>query len=88
MKRRIHQPVLQRFCYPVNSLPQPSPTIVATSSRARSPTAELTPRQRLFGAEYLTDLNAKQAVARAGFTGKSNRTPSRLMANEAVRAGD
>lgn len=48
--------------------------------------AKLTPKQRLFVAEYLKDLNATQAAVRAGYGEKSNRTPSRLMANKAVRA--
>ncbi|WP_246413052.1 MULTISPECIES: terminase small subunit [Rhizobium] len=48
--------------------------------------AELTPRQRLFVAEYLKDLNAKHAAVRTGYSGKSRANGNRLMVNEAVRA--
>ncbi|MGO6678066.1 terminase small subunit [Rhizobium leguminosarum] len=48
--------------------------------------AELTPRQRLFVAEYLKDLNAKHAAVRTGYSGKSRANGNRLMANEAARA--
>lgn len=48
--------------------------------------AKLTVKQRLFVAEYLKDLNATQAAARAGYSEKSNANRNRLMANEAVRA--
>ncbi|MBB3918422.1 terminase small subunit [Rhizobium fabae] len=48
--------------------------------------AKLTARQRLFVAEYLKDLNATQAAARAGYSEKAKSTPCWLMANEAVRA--
>ncbi|WP_246705766.1 terminase small subunit [Rhizobium leguminosarum] len=47
--------------------------------------AELTPRQRLFVAEYLKDLNAKHAAVRTGYSGKSRANGNRLMANEAAR---
>ncbi|MBY5462318.1 terminase small subunit [Rhizobium leguminosarum] len=33
--------------------------------------AELTPKQRLYVAEYLKDLNAKHAAMRTGYSGKS-----------------
>ncbi|MGO8142234.1 terminase small subunit [Rhizobium leguminosarum] len=48
--------------------------------------AELTPRQRLFVAEYLKDLNAKHAAVRTGYSGKSRANGNGLMANEAARA--
>jgi phage terminase small subunit len=45
--------------------------------------AKLTPRQRLFVAEYLKDLSAKHAAVRAGYSEKSHNS-RRLLANEAA----
>lgn len=52
----------------------------------------LTPRQQRFVAEYLKDLNATKAAARAGFSKRTaNQQGSRLLANvgvsEAIRKG-
>ncbi|MBA8834084.1 phage terminase small subunit [Rhizobium leguminosarum] len=41
--------------------------------------AELTPKQRLYVAEYLKDLNAKHAAMRTGYSGKSRANGNRLM---------
>lgn len=49
--------------------------------------AELTPKQRLFVAEYLKDLNATQAAIRAGYSAKTADTQGpRLLENVGVRA--
>lgn len=48
--------------------------------------AELTPKQRLFVAEYLKDLNATQAAIRAGYSAKTaNEQGARLLAHVSVR---
>lgn len=45
----------------------------------------LTPKQERFVAEYLIDLNATQAAARAGYSAKtSNEQGARLLANASV----
>lgn len=49
--------------------------------------AELTPKQRLFVAEYLKDLNATQAAIRAGYSEKTAHVQGpRLLDNVAVKA--
>lgn len=48
---------------------------------------DLTPRERLFVREYITDLNGTQAAIRAGYAEKSAASQaSRLLRKEAVRA--
>jgi len=47
---------------------------------------ELTPKQKAFCEEYLLDLNATQAAARAGYSEKtSNEQGARLLANVSVK---
>nr|WP_282572345.1 terminase small subunit [Roseomonas acroporae] len=47
----------------------------------------MTPRQRRFVAEYLTDLNATQAAIRAGYSADTaNREGSRLLSNVVIHA--
>lgn len=49
--------------------------------------SELTPKQRLFVAEYLKDLNATQAAIRAGYSAKTaNEQGARLLANASVKS--
>jgi len=48
--------------------------------------SELTPKQRLFVAEYLKDLNATQAAIRAGYSERTaNEQGARLLAKVSVR---
>lgn len=47
----------------------------------------LTPKQRLFVAEYLKDLNATQAAIRAGYSPRTaNEQAARLLAKVSIRA--
>ena len=49
--------------------------------------AELNPKQRLFVAEYLKDLNATQAAIRCGYAERSAEvTGSRLLSNDKIKA--
>lgn len=47
---------------------------------------KLTPKQEMFVAEYLKDLNASAAARRAGYTGDPNTVGPRLLANVGVRS--
>lgn len=47
----------------------------------------LTPKQKMFVAEYLTDLNATQAATRAGYSARTaNEQGARLLANVSVQS--
>ena len=60
---------------------------MVTKKKPVKKAAKLSPKQKMFIAEYLIDLNATQAAIRAGYSAKTaNEQGSRLLANVSVQA--
>jgi phage terminase small subunit len=58
---------------------------MSTPTKAKKRTAELTPKQKLFAAEFLKDLNGTQSAIRAGYSRKTaQEQASRLLSNVMV----